>query len=116
MSILDTISKRHAANLEALEALDGVLLGQGYIIMAGDLAIVPKLTHQPGGKWLLTGATPCQVTEAPQFDIDTAATIAISIKNGAGIPGRHVHIRQALLEAIESNKILITALATIELI
>jgi hypothetical protein len=113
MSTLDTISKRHAANLEALQALDGVLLGQGYIIMAGDLAIQPELAHQPGGKWLLTGATPCQVTEAPRFDIDTAATIAISIKNGAGIPGRHVHIRQALLEEVERLKILIVAIATI---
>jgi len=100
----------HEANKRALAALDGVLLGNGHVIMVGDLAIKPALMRKVGG-WLLMDATPCKLTDAPQYSKESAESIAGQLANGNDEKGRAVHIREALGDAIAATEAIIKKLA-----
>jgi hypothetical protein len=97
------------ANKRALAALDGVLLGQGHVILIGDLAIRPTMEGEPGA-WRLIDVTPCKLDQAPQFSKGAAESIADQITNGHNQKGRAVHIREALAEEIEAAEALIKSL------
>ena len=99
----------HENNKRALAALDGVLLGDGHVILVGDLAIKPMMRRAPGG-WQLISATPCRLAEAPQYNQVAAEAIAVQLANGNNQRGRAVHIRQALNEAISTTEAMIKSL------
>ena len=102
----------HEANKRALAALDGVLLGQGHIVLIGELAIKPKMEREAGG-WRLVEATPCKLTDAPQYSQESAEKIAAAISNGNDTKGHAVHIREALSNAIAASEAIIITLAEI---
>lgn len=105
--------KAHADNLAARDMLDGVLLGQGFIIMINDNAIQPELAPLDGNRWILKSATPCPIAKAQRFEQDTAERLAAGIKNGHGTQARAVHIREALTQAIADFEQLTKELALI---
>jgi hypothetical protein len=100
----------HEANKRALAALDGVLLGNGHVIMVGDLAIKPTM-ERVGDGWRLIDATPCKLTDAPQYSQESAESIAGQLANGNDTKGRAVHIREALGDAIAATDAIIKKLA-----
>jgi hypothetical protein len=100
----------HEANKRALAALDGVLLGNGHVVMVGDLAIKPTMMRKTGG-WLLIDAAPCKLTDAPQYSLESAENIAGQLGNGNDERGRAVHIREALGDAIAASEAIIKKLA-----
>jgi hypothetical protein len=102
----------HEANKRALAALDGVLLGQGHVIMVGDLAIKPTMEREAGG-WRLIDATPCKLAEAPQYSKESAEVIAAALGNGNNERGQAAHIRDALGNAIAATEAIIKKLAEI---
>lgn len=104
-----TVMAAHENNKRALAALDGVLLGDGHVILVGDLAIKPMMQRAPGG-WQLIRATPCKLAEAPQYNQVAAEAIAGQLANGNNERGRAVHIRQALTDAIASTEAIIKSL------
>lgn len=108
------IFRDHANNIRALKMLDGILLGQGHIIMCDSLAIDPILAPADGGKFELIRAYPCAISNAPRFDEATAEKIAAAIVNGRGTRGRAVHVRDALLNAIAEHYQLEKKLAQME--
>ena len=101
----------HEANKRALAALDGVLLGQGHVILVGDLAIKPKMAMIENGRWRLVDASPCKLTDAPQYSQESAESIAGQLANGNDEKGRAVHIREALGNAIAATEDIIKKLA-----
>ena len=102
----------HEANKRALAALDGVLLGQGHIVLIGELAIKPKMVREAGG-WRLVEASPCKLTDAPQYSQESAEKIAAAVSNGNDTKGHAVHIREALSNAIAASEAIIITLAEI---
>lgn len=104
--------KAYADNVEALDKLDGVLLGQGHIIMTGENAIKPELIKQADG-YQLDGAEVCAIIQAPRFNQSDAEKLAAAIKNGHGERARAVHIRDALAAAIDIQRDIIKTLALI---
>ena len=99
----------HENNKRALAALDGVLLGQGHVVMVGDLAIRPTMEREAGG-WRLVDATPCKLAEAPQYSQASAEAIAAALGNGNNTRGHAVHIREALGNAIAATEAIIKSL------
>jgi hypothetical protein len=102
----------HENNKRALAALDGVLLGNGHVVMVGDLAIRPTMEREAGG-WRLIDATPCKLTDAPQYSQASAEVIAGQLGNGNNERGHAVHIREALGNAIAATEAIIKKLAEI---
>ena len=99
----------HEANKRALAALDGVLLGQGHIIIVGDIAMKPEMVREAGG-WRMVDARPCKLAEAPQYSKGAAEMLAAEMVNGNDERGRAVHIREALGNAIASTEAIIKSL------
>lgn len=99
----------HENNKRALAALDGVLLGNGHVVMVGDLAIRPTMEREAGG-WRLVEATPCKLAEAPQYSQASAEAIAAALGNGNNTRGHAVHIREALGNAIAATEAIIKSL------
>ena len=99
----------HEANKRALAALDGVLLGQGHIVLIGDLAIKPKMVREAGG-WRLVDVSPCKLADAPRYSKESAEKIAAAVSNGNDEKGHAVHIGAALEAAIASTEAIIKSL------
>lgn len=102
----------HEANKRALAALDGVLLGQGHVILVGDLAIKPTMIREAGG-WRLVDVSPCKLAEAPRYSRESAEKIAAAVSNGNEEKGHAVHIGDALEAAIAATEAIIISLAEI---
>lgn len=100
----------HEANKRALAALDGVLLGQGHVILVGELAIKPKMVREAGG-WRLVDVSPCKLAEAPWYSKESAEQIAAAVSNGNEEKGHAVHIGDALEAAIAATEAIIKKLA-----
>jgi hypothetical protein len=91
MNVLKSLQQALADHKADLALLDGVLLGQGFIVTIGGFALsfdgnkTPAITR-PG--------------RADRFDQATAERIAERVHNANGETGRAIHVRAALLEAI----------------
>lgn len=99
----------HEANKRALAALDGVLLGNGHVIMVGDLVIKPIMEREAGG-WRLVDVSPCKLAEAPRYSRESAEAIAAAVSNGNDEKGHAVHIGDALEAAIATTEAIIKSL------
>jgi hypothetical protein len=99
----------HENNKRALAALDGVLLGNGHVVMIGDLAIKPTMEREAGG-WRLVDVSPCKLAEAPRYSKESAEKIAAAVSNGNDTKGHAVHIGDALEAAIAATEAIIKSL------
>jgi len=76
----------------ALENLEGVLLGHGYIIVCDGLALLFDDSPNP---------SPTTPDKASRFEKEQAEELAPKVKNGLGIKGEVVHVKDAIRSAID---------------
>ncbi len=75
-----------------LATFDGVLLGQGHIVMMSE-AFAMKFDIKDK---VVTNPRQCRAIEATRFEAEDAANIARVTKNGHGENGRAIHVRHAI--------------------
>jgi hypothetical protein len=100
-----TVLAQFRANLEALQddlaCFDGVTLGQGFIVVgtAGQ-----AITFDISNTGKVTNPRQTIAKLAVRFERQDAEHVAANVKDGNGQPARAVHVRQAILDQIESTK------------
>ena len=72
-------------------SLDGVILGEGYIIEVEGVAI----------RFNEEGINACRAINANRFDEITAKRLALNFKNGNGKHGEAIHLRQSIENSIK---------------
>lgn len=97
-----------AGLVEALDMLQGVLLGQGHVVRCGGLTLgfdvdpTTKIASNPRTVPLL---------RAPRYTREDARTLAAATRNGNGEQGEAVHIKDAIAQAIAELDRILAALS-----
>ena len=91
---------------QAGQALQGVILGQGFVVRCEGL----YLTFDVDQAGRVSNPQPSQPHRARRFTRADATTVAACIKNGNGVAGEVVHVRQAVAEALEGQRFLLSRL------
>lgn len=90
---------------QAAESLEGVLLGQGYVVVCQELTLAFDIKD---------GVVTNPRTTAPQlatrFTLDDAGRVADEVKNGNDQPGEVMHVRHAIAAAIAGQRELLCLL------
>lgn len=90
--------RQSLAQLQAARAgLAGVLLGQGFVVLIGDLTV--RFTVENG---VASNPVPCPPHQATRFSREDAERVAAACRNGADERGRAVHVVEAIERAIST--------------
>ena len=109
MQMNDLIADTQTAIAEyeqAGQALQGVILGQGFVVRCEGL----YLTFDVDQTGRVSNPQPSQPHRARRFTRADATTVAACIKNGNGAAGEVVHVRQAIAESLEGQRFLLSRL------
>jgi hypothetical protein len=89
----------------AAESLQGVLLGQGFIVRCQGLCLTFDIEAGHA-----INPTTSQPQRAVRFTREDAQRIASVVKNGNGIAGEAVHVRQAIMDELTNERDLLALL------
>lgn len=87
------------------EALRGVMLGQGYVVVCQGLPLAFDI--EAG---MVKNPRPSEPQKATRFTLDDAARVAKEVKNGNGTQGEVMHVRHAIVDAILEQQSLLSLL------
>lgn len=89
----------------AAESLQGVLLGQGYIVRCQGLPLAFDIKAG-----VVSNPRTSQPQTATRFTLDDAARVAADVKNGNGTAGEVVHVRHAIVDSLVEQRELLALL------
>jgi hypothetical protein len=89
----------------AAESLQGVLLGQGYIVVCQGLPLTFDIKNGQANN-----PRTSQPHMAVRFSLRDATAIAAEVKNGNGIAGEAVHVGDAIADALVEQRELLALL------
>lgn len=98
----DAIAEYQAAGA----ALRSVILGQGFVVRCQGVC----LSFDIGAARAVSDPRPSQPHRATRFTRGDAEAVAASVKNGNGEAGQALHVRLAVEDALEQQKILLATL------
>lgn len=87
------------------DALRGVMLGQGYVVVCQGLPLAFDIEDG-----VVKNPRPSEPQKATRFTLEDAAQVAKEVKNGNGTPGEVMHVRHAIVDAILEQQALLTTL------